>query len=216
MIVLAVSCISVFSIHVPCFPTIVFNLAHNWQVPEDCPLGCARPLQQAVQPHRACRRLPCHRDPLLARMRNGERLWIFHILIMSIDGKTWLPRSVVEIVNTMFRTACLLWFSLWLAPCPVAPLSQGSSEKIDSKLNSFHVEFFFEIIMEAAIRYEKAGVIGLVDNAGHLIFSQVASIPWSQVGLELTFFQRSSKWSFSMRCQDCFQSSVSTAKFWLV
>ena len=59
----------------------------------------------------------------------------------------------------------------------MAPLSQGSSEKIDSKLNSFHVEFFFEIIMEAAIRYEKAGVIGLVDNAGHLIFSQVASIP---------------------------------------
>ena len=59
----------------------------NFQVPENCPLGCARPLQQAVQPHRACHRLPCHRDPLLARMRNGERLWIFHILIMSIDGK---------------------------------------------------------------------------------------------------------------------------------
>ena len=40
------------------------------------------------------------------------------------------------------------------------------------------MEFFFEIFMEAAIRYEKAGVIGLVDNAGHLIFSQVvASIP---------------------------------------
>ena len=59
----------------------------NSQVPENCPLGCAWPVQQAVQPHRACRRLPCHRDPLLARMRNGERLWIFHILIMSIDGK---------------------------------------------------------------------------------------------------------------------------------
>lgn len=30
--------------------------------------------------------------------------------------------------------------------------------------------------MEAAIRYEKAGVIGLVDNAGHLIFSQVFQV----------------------------------------
>ena len=113
----------------------------NSQVPEDCPLGCARPLQQAVQPHRACRCLPCHGNSLLARMRNGERLWIFILIIAT--HKKHKCQGMLSKLKTQFlgpRAYCdslCDWLRVQWHPCLRAQVRKLTRSWIHFMWNSF-------------------------------------------------------------------------------